>query len=406
MIAVFLNNKLIAADTVLPLLLEFRVKWPRRPIEFYCFDAATERAIRANIIISDAIDGLGVLRMIGRRKTGGVTFIAHRLRAAAILARLMILALLGQVSFVHFKALNAWPLRLLYLANRRHTFYIQPSAVGASAAEKRVDEINRPRRVSKHGPAATALVAFSRDWPPLHDPRAAGLPQYILPPPYNRQLWHRHLDGQAEHHLGQALRDLGHDPKTRFVVFILSSMDPTAMLTRADMFPQLFADTLDAITTAIPDVPVLIKPHPATHEKYLALQRQAIAARAPAPLAVTNLHPLLLSRGAHFFIGNVFSSTFANAIAMGLPTVEYTSYNAASLAATDGKSIHPDLVCHFINGDSAALQQTITGLVRSPPPPAPSLVAGDPQTEAFLAALGGGDRQPGTASPNPRSLEA
>ncbi|MHA1564887.1 MAG: hypothetical protein ACTSX7_06205 [Alphaproteobacteria bacterium] len=406
MIAVFLNNKLIAADTVLPLLLEFHAKWPRHRFEFFCFDESTQRAIEANTIIADAMTGLGKLRMIGRRKAGPLALIGHRFRAAFTLARLVFLGLIGQAAFIHFKALNTWPLRLLYLANRRRTFYIQPTGVGSSDAEKRVDEINRPRRAAAHGPAATALVSFNQDWAPLHDPRGLDLPRYRLPPTYNRRHWHHHLDRQAERRLGPVLGELGCPAEARFVVFVLSSMDPTAMFTRPDMFPHLFEESLDAMIAAIPDVPVLVKPHPATTPQRLDFLHQAIAARAPAKIALSNLHPLLLARGAYCFIGNVFSSTFANAATMNLPTIEYTSYSDETLAATGGTSIRPDLVDHFINGDRAALEQILTHLVRQPPPPPPALIADDRQTEAFFAALHGRPNAEGAANPNPRSLEA
>ena len=77
-----------------------------------------------------------------------------------------------------------------------------------------------------------------------------------------------------------------------------------------------------------------------------------------------------------------------------------------SLAATGGTSIRPDLVSHFINGDRAALEQTMVGLLSLPPPPPPVLSANDQQTEAFFEALLGRPHVENAANPTPRSLEA
>jgi len=365
MIFVFLNNKLIALDTVLPLMLELKRRHPNVRLEFLCFEPRTETAIRENVVLSDALDSIGRLRMVGRRKAGAAHWLGHRLRSIAMLSRIAFLALVGGARFVHFKALNEWPFRLLYVLAPNRTFFAQASNTAQTATERSVDQINKKRSYPSIVPAAGQLIGFNGDWWGFADPRLADKPHFLLPPTIQLPAWNEHLAQAAPRYLRDAL---SYDSAVGagYAVYILSSMDHAPILQDPDGFPDLMEETLAALHKARPELFVLVKPHPATRPTYrervaAIIERQVAAGQA---VAETHLHPQLLASKARFFIANVFSSTFINAVLSGTPTIEFTRYSETTLAVTDNGSMRPDLVDHFINGDAERLG-ALVGAIQS-----------------------------------------
>ena len=66
-IFVFINNKLITTDTVLPLLFELRVYNPNFKATFVTHDKKTFNDLKKNIVIFNAIKTLGNLKYFNFR---------------------------------------------------------------------------------------------------------------------------------------------------------------------------------------------------------------------------------------------------------------------------------------------------------------------------------------------------
>mgnify|MGYP003985757481 CR=1 FL=1 len=64
MVLVFLNNKLISVDTILPVLIELKEKYNTK-IYFIVFEEMAYKGIRSNIVINDAVNYAGNLIYIG-----------------------------------------------------------------------------------------------------------------------------------------------------------------------------------------------------------------------------------------------------------------------------------------------------------------------------------------------------
>src|SRR5689334_5288193 len=115
MIAIFLNNKIIAADTILPAMMDVARRNPRQPVRFYTFEQRTYDALKRNTVLWDALNSIGTLRMLGRRTRS----LAETFRCGSflvlLLAGLLLRAWCGRATLIHFKAFEEWPLRILYL---------------------------------------------------------------------------------------------------------------------------------------------------------------------------------------------------------------------------------------------------------------------------------------------------
>ena len=135
-------------------------------------------------------------------------------------------------------------------------------------------------------------------------------------------------------------------------------MDSTSkLLVNPGDFPVLFEETLKILSQECPDIPIVIKLHPATYPSYLDRQKQILARSPKKNVIVADIHPLLLAMRAKAFLCNTVSSTLMFAKYMGVPTIEYSHYSKDVLKITDGKSMRPEFVTYFANRDEQQLCQ-------------------------------------------------
>lgn len=343
MIIVYLNNKLISIDTILPLLLELHAKKDRKKILLICFEQATFNAIQRNTILWRCIQQIGTLRLLDPTPRNRVL---RRMVLMFELLRLAVTTAIFKPTAIHFKALNTWPFMALYKINKNRTFVFQSSPAPATKREKDVGlSRGKVRNVPCIEQRGAAIIYFQEDEFYLHNAKSEHVPKIKILPPFRREIWNNYLDELA----AKELAKIGVGSDQRVFTYILSSMDHNEVTRDPDGFPNLFEETLTVLHESAPDVPVLIKPHPATNADMIALQNEILARTPHRHVIVTQLHPMLLAQVSMAFLANVYSTTFATAVYLGCPTIEYTDYCQDVLTVCGDNSMRPDLVQHFIN---------------------------------------------------------
>lgn len=368
MYVVFLNNKLISCDTILPLMLELHARTPDRRVKFYCFDQQTFDAIKKNVVLWDGIHAIGQLKLFRRLEKTRVANFISRLAALRTLLRLAVTGLFNKVVFFHFKHLNKWPYRLLYLVNRRRTYLCQGDATGPASRQWIVGEIIKPRSHDIGAPAATALVGFHPSWRLLEQPEAQGIPYIYFGPTRSRQHWLDHVAAVAPKYFDTAFEAAEISSRDDIVVYILGSFGIPQAFRHPGVLAELFEEALEELNAICGDLPVFLKPHAITE---MSVVDRVLSRISNRNFVVTHLHPAFLATRAKFFIANYYSTTFYDATVASVPTIEYTDYADATLEAVNGGSIRPEFVTHFINHDREALRATITELLKAPRPPRP-----------------------------------
>lgn len=366
MLVVFFNNKLISCDTLTPFLYELHQNAPEKTIEMYCFDQRTFTQIHENTVLSSTLKKVGRLRLftdhkrVVRHQTK-LQRMFFRLQASYLLLRLVTLILFRRVKILHFKALNDWPLRLLFELNRKNTYLCESTTAGVTETERASDMIIKQRQVSSKKPAAGCLLAFSHQWGVLRDPRLSDIPRYILEPPYQRALWQKYLTDIADDNLGGIIDREGKG----CIVYVLSSMDNEGCLEQDTNFLNLFRETLQVFRLHTPNATIVIKRHPATRPDYFEQQNIVLNEFQDLNIEITVVHPQLLARIADVFIANFYSSTFDAARSQNVPTIEYTAYPQDILNVTHGKSTRPDMTSQFIQRDTNRLAYALRGYIEA-----------------------------------------
>ena len=389
-IKIFLNNKLIVCDTIVPLIVELKALSPDSAFEFITFDEHTYKAILQNTVLYDAITAAGTLTFRGRgRSTHPLCLIGHRIGGLCWLARLWWLALRGRLALIHFKELDRWPLRIIGLAAPHSTFLSQGSGVGVSASEQRASDLMFQRDLRAPAPTGHHLIYFGGDWLALSDGRATGRTVHRLPPPHSRAHWLHYVRRNADRYLTEPLEKLDVDKKSAIIPFVQTWLGPSELLREVDAFPRLLEQTLDVLHDECPNLPVFVKPHPATRPKEMAILQDILAKRAGRRIVLTHLHPMVLAQRARFAIGNAYSTTFAGFRFCEVPTVEFTDYAPRILTEMGGASMRPDLVTHFINKDAERLRKIVRQLLTDTTTRRAPAVSVDPLPTAFLSSLFG-----------------
>ena len=357
MIVVFVNNKLISSDTIIPLMMAVKESQPNRTIEFYDFDTQTSEALRRNIVLWDALSSIGTLKSFSGVKGSKFQRLFNKLKNLYLLVRLAVIACTRRTHFLHFKALNSGPLRLLSAINAKRTILAEANCWGYHKTMiESVGNIKRQRKTTIKAGRASALLGFSEAWPELHHPDHEAIPKVVVPSSHYAPAWQAFIRNDAKRYIASALTEHGWPEEVPYIVFILGFFGKFNFFEDETTSLKLFQETLAVLETELPNVPVIVKPHIITDRATLA---EVLASFSDKQFIVTDLHPMTLASQALVFLGNYYSTTFADAIAMGVPTIEYTDYTDETLVATRGKSMRQEYVTYFINRDESGLRRVL-----------------------------------------------
>lgn len=368
LLAVFLNNKLITCDTAVPFVMDVVRAKPDMKVEFYVTDVPTFDAIQDNVVLWDAVHEVGTLVQLGRttaqRKQGLRGLLSHRMGFLARFLRLLILGLLGQATFIHFRALNHWPLRLLYVVNPMKTYVSEGMVSGYSEAERRVDNSDRQRvDYMENSAAKGGVIAYSDDWDALSYDSLQGVPPYVMGKFWYGRAWPDYIATNADRYISNELLEAGYAKDSKIIVYILGFLGAVESVPDGNTFKSLLLKSLKILHEENHDVPVFLKPHFNTNVKEL----QEILDEFPNNnFVISYLHPAVLSKRARFFMANYYSTTMSVARAHGVPNVEFSSYSKIALEVAAGQSMRPDLVDFYINNDSEEFRKTVRTILEGP----------------------------------------
>lgn len=370
---IFLNNKLISCDTILPLAMELAPRVPAGSIKFIVANHATFEVIRANRVLYDVMSSVGELISIGRRP--GQNRLLHRLRVGFILAGLIGRAWLDRSVMLHFKALNNGVFRLLYKVRPERVFFCENDSYGFTQKMYDVTYYSVPDRPPVFRiPLASHLISFSADWPLLRAPEVRGRPVYRFGATRVRRIWLDHVRKSADAYFEAEFRRVGLPSSQEILVVMLGYFGQLGYMRSDQAVRERLRELLTVLLRHAGDRPIFMKPHPVTD---LDILHEEIARLNDRRLIVSYLHPMVLAQRAALFASNYYTTTLGDAAMLGIPTIEYTDYADEALAITQG-SMRPEFVSEFINGDIEELDRVVRSLLSKPKKQIPLGTESDP----------------------------
>ena len=122
----------------------------------------------------------------------------------------------------------------------------------------------------------------------------------------------------------------------------------------------LLEETLQVLQECKPDALILLRPHMISD---LEVVNNIINKFAGLKIFITYLPPVILATQSKFVIANDYTTSLNDFKIMGVPTIEYASYNNKCLEMTSGKSMRPEYVDYFINKNKLLLTETMKNLL-------------------------------------------
>jgi hypothetical protein len=336
-IFVFLKNKLISLDSIIPFSFEINKQCGFQFI-FVVFEEGTYEAIKYdNLVLRDAIDNIGSLMYIHGSKK-------HSKILRKFLFLFKILKISFQVNFknryiLHFGGLNEKPLvfmRWLFKYNKRilcesshsgRTFDIAKVEKGKilthrpnDAYQYRTDSMSIFSKVNTRAPLdAKILVGFHGSWNYFKHKDAYKSQHIVFSDSRNSPAWNNFLLKKSEDYVNQELFDNKIIAKKIIVVIIgrLKFNDSTTKLHR-----ETFKSSLKALSEYSDKFPIFIKPKIYDDLRVVNSLIEEVSKNNRICYVLTKLHPMVLSKRAIMSVFDSSSSVIFDFSNSGVPVVQ------------------------------------------------------------------------------------
>jgi hypothetical protein len=151
----------------------------------------------------------------------------------------------------------------------------------------------------------------------------------------------------------------------RYCLYILSTLDKRITTLDEPPFADLLIETLEVLKTFSPSLKLVFKPHFITD---MARFKSILKELNIENYSIEYGHPSVLAYGSDFVIGNFFSTTMIDAKALGIPVIEYSSYDRRLLCRLKNNSIGGQSCDYFIcNRDKSRLHDIIAKVLPGKP---------------------------------------
>ena len=344
-IVVFVKNKLITIDTVIPILIEMKDKY-NITSEIVVFDNLAHEAINNNIVLKDAIKYVGNELFITK---GEKNKILRRLNVFISLSRLFVNFICG-AKILHFGLLSSWPFAFFAHLFSKRVYQLQPVSY-----DFRYSVIMRRNGKAFVYPIGKNIVIFGKEsgkhyYRSVLNKRKV----FYFGETRTRPHWVKYIRDRGDYYFNLFHSNINFSNGS--IVYILGAID------LYQHKKDLFYKTIHSLSLINHKIPILLKPH-----AYTEIETVQSAISKYKNMYLTFLHPSVLSTRSVVFICNNFSNTLADAHSFGVTTIEYSNESASGKSDLslfpDNESIEPQFVDYYIDNDEVKFSQVLNKIL-------------------------------------------
>ena len=349
MIIVFIKNKLISIDTIMPLLLEMKTLH-NVSSRIVISQPLAYRLIGESVVLQDVINQTGKIIYLGKGVDRGL------LRKLIIIFQLFAILVHGVLGakFIHFSAFNFWPLKIFGIIFNKNTFF----SYGGIYIHKLEHVCNILRKNNKIlDPIGENIIVYNND--AYNSYKDTNKNIFFFGETRSRKVWRDYVKDNSDRYFESLNVEINR--KKGYIVYVLGpvihantfNIDKTSI---SDGFKR----TLKILTSVLGGYKVLVKPHPSESDCDSINWIQSQLDEYDEVFVLTSLHPTLLAIDAVLFISNSFSTVLGDAYRMGVPVIEFSNYNDKALSIIKENNSQNYLVDHFIDNNEDELAKVLS----------------------------------------------
>jgi len=338
-IHVFLKNKLISLDSIIPFCVQLNKKCGAR-FDFIIFDIESYRSIvNHNVVLIDAINNIGKIRCLGRR--GKKFKRLSQMRAILSISRIFLSTLMRNEYLLHFGLLDTPPLRKLFKyipirkiilsesnANGRYEHELQQNIERSDNVDyyqfRSYNKLIKEKQIKRRFRAGL-LLGFDNEWNYFYHLEAKKIKKIIYKTPKKSSEWIAFIKNNSAKYIRLELnKEKILNENSKIIAFFLGHIGHHDA-DNTTYFKINFVETLTVLSEICPNNTIFIKPHVYANinliNEYILEVEKNI--KKPVNCLITKLHPMVLSLYAQFAIFNNDSSLIKDMQDAHVPVVQY-----------------------------------------------------------------------------------
>jgi hypothetical protein len=361
MLIVFVTNKIIAMDTILPILVEANECNNQKVIVVVSRKKGLQ-AIESNVVLNDVVNKIGFKFLFG----GRYRFRLYKRIVGSVQFLLLFIAGISGAKFIHFDTLHHIHLKILSKFFASRIYYSERDSIKHDFFKLPHHFKNKFGNNYKEGnfpvPLGGNVISYNKDR--LHYYYGYDILKkrkvYFLGPTRTRHSWLKYIDNKSDYYFNKFHQDV--DISNGIIVIVLTNYGLDEPL-EEDVFSQKklrknFENTVNVLSEIKGDIPVFLKAHSYTDIEYV----ESVLSKRNG-FHITYIHPSMLLLVAKFVICNYYSSILGDAHGLGVPTIEYTYYPSYIRKNTGDGSICSDYVDWFIYDNINEFRKVVVDLI-------------------------------------------
>ncbi len=366
---IFIGNKLISTDSILPLAYELKKRKFVNNIFFITIDLLTYESIKKNYVIFQAINKIGQFLFLGNKykiyrdqkpnlNQRVISFFFRqiaKIRLTPFLIRLIIKCLFNNVVIFHFNLLDSSPWKFINKFIKATIYKVDRTWETDLLKAVTYVTLKAPPNLEKKLSIGN-IIYFHKDSNALKDKRNDNKKKVYLPPTSNYESWTEFLKKNYKNYINTELKNNNLAINQKIITIMLGSFSPLPYLKNRNTAEVCFKEIVETIIDLKTNVPIFIKPHVISNE---SIYLNTLKSFSNANIVITQLHPGILAMMSKVFICNYYSTTISTGNMLSVPTIEYTDYHKEALKLTKQGSLYPEYVDFFINRDKEILKKRI-----------------------------------------------
>ncbi|OUU53245.1 MAG: hypothetical protein CBC25_01230 [Pelagibacteraceae bacterium TMED65] len=367
MVIIFLNDKLVSVDTILPFLMELKNRNPSLRFRFFCAGSPkTLDTINSNVVLKTVINDLGKLSYIGElkmplfRKFLGNLSVESKLAKVINLAFTLIYVMFHDAKVIHFKFFDNPKLSWLTNIAPKRFIYFQQNCWGSSPLVDAADNVARKRIFETSAKSRGVYVTFDGYWSKFVDAKKYGLPRFHIRSTRLLPIWIATLERHSDYFDQNEMSRAGIENDGRSFAILVSNLTQSTISESLDCPLLYFKKTLKILWSEFPDRAVFVKRHPITD---VGAMMEAIRESKHEKVYLTEMHSGVLGRVCCVTICNSFSYAIPDAWHAGCRTMEFGKYSDGVRKLAGNNSIRPEFVDSYVYYDDKLFTSELKRLV-------------------------------------------